>query len=151
LQENQRILEDQKDFFKKSAVYSEYLRNTDEKLLNRDSLANYDEIARWINNPVFKSNAMEMFKTSGAMRYLIKDQAFLLLIWDTYSFLEILKDYSNLYFNLKTEYSLKSVDKTEPAILYDFHKIHGFSGDMFKITDKTLKFVDSTINKLETY
>ena len=98
LEENAKEFDHYAKWMQKPLRYADYLRATDDKSLNEDSLSYYlttDDDGcglAFSHIPIetFKTHAFEMLKTSGAMRQ-IKDREFLLSICDAYSTIESAK------------------------------------------------------------
>ncbi|MDR0982118.1 MAG: hypothetical protein LBM07_02590 [Culturomica sp.] len=129
-------------------AYTRYLQSHDINALNPDSIAAYSSMAAWISRPTIKTSAFEMFKTSGAMRYL--DHQRLTSIWETYSYLEKWQAFMKQYYDWKTDYALDIVKnkKQEPSLRYDFHII-GYSGDGLNFSTATLAKVENSLTQLD--
>jgi hypothetical protein len=104
--------------------YSNYLLSHDKNALDPDTIRQYDSYAIRSNTVI--SNAFEMFKTSGSMRF-IKNKEVLLAIWDAYSNLEKEEIQVDLYHNkdkfeeLKKEMQLKKEGKPVAVPMYDYY------------------------------
>jgi len=130
LEENIRVLEDANNGMIQTSInYSNYLRSHEKKTLNIDSLSFYRNMAAFNNSPVMvKTNAFDMFKTSGNMR-LVKDKELLLSLWESYTKLAELKqgfeglqqlkmDEMKKYFYLN---SLPEEELLKNPPMYDFY------------------------------
>ena len=83
--------------------YSVYLSSQDKKALNADSLRYYMyETVNKATSITIKTNAFEMFKSSGKMR-LVDQKELLLSIWDTYTILGREKQIFDQMAEMKTE------------------------------------------------
>jgi len=67
-----------------------------------DELEVYERIIRDNHSFIYRTSAFEMFKMSGAMR-LLKDKELLSDIWNTYEYLEIIKNDDDNYTRIKHE------------------------------------------------
>ena len=130
LEANIRTLDNAIDDLQPAIRYSEYLKTNHRDSLNRDTISNYEEICFRLEMYGLKTNAFEMFKTSGVMR-LVDDKDLLLTMWSVYS------GYSNLSelmdWNYKTKWEdikkdISHIDlggdnelKDSPAPLYNYH------------------------------
>ena len=130
LEENIRVLEEtNNNVIQLSVNYSNYLRSQEKKSLNIDSLSFYRNRAAFNNSPItVKTNAFDMFKTSGNMR-LVKDKKLLLSLWESYTKLAELKqsfeglqqlkmDEMKKYFYLN---SLPEEELLKNPPMYDFY------------------------------
>ena len=86
LEENIRTFEEANNsIIQVSINYSNYLYSREKKSLDLDSLLFYRDRTAFNNTPLtIKTNAFDMFKTSGNMR-LVKDKKLLLSLWETYA------------------------------------------------------------------
>jgi hypothetical protein len=106
--------------------YSHYLLSHDKNALNPDSIRHYGGDSYAIRSNTIISNAFEMFKASGSMRF-IKNKEILLSIWDAYSNLEKEEIQLDLYHNkdkfteLKKEMQLEKEGKPVAVPMYDFY------------------------------
>ena len=111
LEENIRILDiTNKSLIQPAVRYSDYLQSHDKKSLTMDSLKyysmHYGGTIYNLSTITFKTNAFEMFKTSGYMR-LVKNKELMFSIWDTYAILADVKQVFDKYSDLKTEEAKK--------------------------------------------
>ena len=83
LEENIRVFERRSVELQGSVKYSNYLRSNDKDALDADTISHYQNAYHNIPSFSVKTNAFEMFKTSGIMR-LQKDKELLLALWDVY-------------------------------------------------------------------
>jgi hypothetical protein len=150
LESNAEQIQNQIGILTQGVAYTRYLQAHDSNALNPDSVAAYSSMAAWISRPALRTSAFEMFKTSGAMRYL--DHQRLTSIWEAYSILEGWEAVLNQYYDWKTDYTLDLVKnkKKEPSLRYGFHII-GYSGDCLKFSKDALAEVEKTLAQLEGY
>jgi len=138
--------------------YAAYLRSHDKKSLDKDTLDSYFPLC--YSAPIrytFKTNAFEIFKSSGTMR-LMNDKELLSEIWNVYDGLNLLKEvideHSTLKWNfLEKEISLVDWDKDgkiERNIIpmYDFYKKTKFSNSLLNTSERTLKDMHKLYLKL---
>jgi hypothetical protein len=111
LEENLKIVDGKKDFYKRSFEYVVYLSSNEKTAIaqNQDSLKTYSDILHSIALFLYKSNAFDMLKSSGEMR-LIKDKEMLQSIWGCYSDLETLKAFHELAMQQKLEDGKKEAE-----------------------------------------
>jgi hypothetical protein len=104
LEENLKVIDEtNKHIIQRSVNYSDYLRSHDKKLLNVDTLKYYMQHTVYNASSItIKTNAFEMFKTSGNMR-LVGNKELLLSIWDAYAQLVELKGVFDLGSQMKME------------------------------------------------
>ncbi|MDR2146642.1 MAG: hypothetical protein LBE91_09320 [Tannerella sp.] len=104
LEENKKIFDHtNQSVIQPGLKYANYLKTHDKKSLNLDSLKLYYPQTAYEASPItFKTNAFDMFKTSGNMR-LVSDKELLLSIWDTYSLLVEIKGVFDYFSDIKLE------------------------------------------------
>jgi len=102
LEKNLTDMEEAVEYYRLDVKYAKYLRSTDRKMINKDSLKSYNDTYFTIKEHSFKVNAFEMFKFSGTMR-LMKNKELMLAIWDVYDDLTSLKDQSEWLSKAKFE------------------------------------------------
>lgn len=134
LDENIKILDTIIHDLTPSVKYITYLQSNDKKSLNNDSLMNFFQICYTINAYSFKTNAFEMFKTSGFMR-LMETKELLLTIWDAYTELAELKQALDEYNKIKWSFIEKDMPQLEKNMeqnrlkyisyipMYSFHNL----------------------------
>ena len=125
LEENIATLEWAIEELKPSVKYSNYLKSQDTKSLKSDSIKSHGD-AFSVNMYSFQTNAFEMFKNSGVMRF-IDDKEFLQSLWNMYEGIIGIRTISDWYFQekwnaLKQDIPLLIEDqKQKIAPLYYFH------------------------------
>jgi hypothetical protein len=134
--------------------YSNYLLSHDKNALHSDSLQYYAPRSYSIRGMSSTSNAFEMFKTSGSMRF-IKDKDILLSIWDAYYNLEMcefqLVNYHNKekYEEVKKEMQLKKEGKPVAVPMYDFYTSEmSFTFDMLDGCKRALSALEKGIARI---
>jgi hypothetical protein len=108
MEENIKVIDEAMEFIQPSLRYSEYLQTNDKTSLNADTIMKYVSSIYYSRTFSFKTNAFEMFKSSGSMR-LMTDKELLLSIWDVYVELADLKDFFDWYDKTKTDDMIKEV------------------------------------------
>jgi hypothetical protein len=99
LEENIETLERAIEELQPSIRYANYLKTIDVKSANSDSINSYGD-AFGANMYSFRTNAFEMFKNSGIMRF-IDDKEFLQSLWDRYEGIIGIRTISDWYFQEK--------------------------------------------------
>ncbi|MCL2097739.1 MAG: hypothetical protein FWH23_03145 [Bacteroidales bacterium] len=95
LEENIKILHEEKKYLQKEVEYANYLKTNDKNSVNFDTiLINYGNNIWSVRKPNCNSYAFEMFKLSGTMRF-IGDKELLLTLWKAYNSLYLI---SNILF-----------------------------------------------------
>jgi hypothetical protein len=108
------------------ARYSHYLLSHAKNALEPDSIRPYGDGIHAIRSITNSSNAFEMFKASGSMRF-IKDKNMLLAIWRAYMKLKIQEIHLDVYHNrdkleeLKKAIQLQKEGKPAAVPMYDFY------------------------------
>ena len=161
LEENKKILDEIEPHLQKSYNFTVYLSLHDKKLLNADSIRFYSNIYYQIIQITVKTNAFDMFKTSGNMR-LVSNKELLLSIWDTYAKLVEFQQQLTETMGLKFEdmrkeakfvplmeilsWSDEEILKNVP--MYEYHVNLQFYSVILKIHQKTMSMVNETLSKL---
>ena len=156
LKENMKELDQAIEEMKPSYRYSIYLQTHDKKSLNQDTLRRYIPVCYSFYTCTFKTNAFEMFKSSGIMR-LMDNKELLMELWGVYADLSTLKQSYDEYYRRKWNYmekdfALQGIDyEKEQMILnvvpmYDFYRI-GFS--FLSETEEMLEALKEVVSKLE--
>jgi hypothetical protein len=131
MEENIKVIDEATEYSLPSIKYSEYLMTHDKESLNEDTIRSYAAAIFSSKTFTFKTNAFEMFKSSGSMR-LMNDKELLLSIWDVYVELADLKQFFDWYDQRKTDDMLKEASmivvkngkpelKTSDAPMYNFY------------------------------
>jgi len=104
IEENIRMLDHlNRVLLQPAKKYSDYLMSNDKNSLNLDSLKYYMQWTVYDGSSLtFKTNAFDMFKTSGNMR-LVENKELLLSIWDLYALLVETKGFFDKSSEMKTE------------------------------------------------
>jgi hypothetical protein len=158
LEENAKDIDSLIELLKPELRYTVYLQSHDKKSLDKDTLNSYFFYCYSVSPLItFKTNAFEMFKSSGTMR-LMNDRELLLAIWHVYDALIILKQLNDEQNKLKwnfieKEISLVDVDRGEIERdiipMYDFYKKAGGSMNVLKECERFLKDIKKVVLKLE--
>jgi MoaA/NifB/PqqE/SkfB family radical SAM enzyme len=159
MDENIKVIDKAIEYLHPAVKYEEYLRAHDKKSFNEDTLGYYATSCCYtIYKYTFKTNAFEMFKSSGIMR-LVNDKELLLAIWDVYNSFISQNEILQWYFDTKwvhMEKDLLFVDRgklnldnlTNAAPMYNFYAI-GLSTTAMKDCKNLLQDTKETISKLE--
>jgi hypothetical protein len=110
MEENIKIINEAMEYIQPCLRYSEYLQTHDKTSLSSDTIMKYVSSFYYSRTFSFKTNAFEMFKSSGNMR-LMNDRELLLAIWDVYVELADLKDFFDWYDKTKTDDMIKEVSE----------------------------------------
>jgi hypothetical protein len=154
LEENLKIVNSSKEFYKRSFEYVVYLSSNEKRALNPDSLKSYSDIQHNITLFTYKSNALDMLKFSGKMS-LIKDKEILQHIWSCYADLEDIKQIHDLAMQLKIEEGKKEEkeeDLTGKAIaipMYNFFHNNDIHQQMKNNLDKMSDEIEQTLLQLK--
>lgn len=154
LEENLKIVDDAIEELHPSIKYANYIKSHDLKSLNKDTINSYGSI--YYSAPLysFKTNAFEMFKTSGTMR-LVDDKELLLSLWDVYNGLDQLKWVLDFCLQMKWDDIKKELElqvegeKMKKAPMYMFY-FTGMYNNMLKPCKENSKLLKEMIAKLET-
>jgi len=159
LEENITIIDKSIEYLRPNVEYEKYLKSHDKKSLNKDTLTYYAASCSYnLKTLTFKTNAFEMYKSSGVMR-LIDDKELLLTIWDAYSSIISLNEALQLYFDTKWRYMEKDFlfvesgeldfsKLTNGAPMYIFYNT-GLSSSILKGCEETLKETKDIVSKFE--
>jgi len=125
MEENIEILNEAIEDLQPSLKYSDYLMSHNKKSLDKDTIASYKDTYYFIASYGFKTNAFEMFKSSGTMR-LVDDKKLLLSLWDVYDELSSVNDTFEWFVpikweDMKKEISLLLDDKEVKVPMYNFY------------------------------
>jgi hypothetical protein len=158
LEENAKDIESLIELLQPDLRYTAYLQSHDKKSLDKDTLNSYFFYCYNVSPVVtFKTNAFEMFKSSGTMR-LVNDRELLLAIWNVYDELTLLKQFNDEQNKLKwnfIEKEISLVDATGGKIerdiipMYDFYKKAGGSANVLRECERFLKDITTMVLKLE--
>ena len=123
LEDNKKMLDETVIQLQPSVRYADYLRTHDKKTLNADTIKSYAQYYLSANNIRIKTNAFDMFKTSGNMR-LVDDKELLLSIWEIYAKLADIEQAFNTFMQLKVENMIKA------SQLYSLYDITSLSDEV---------------------
>jgi len=154
LEENINDVEQKIVLFQRSVRYADYLRMNEKSSLNNDTILSYAKNG-WasITTIIFKTNAFEMLKTSGTLR-LVDDKELLLSIWNVYYTLDIVKNYLNNGYQIKSEELNRYIqlsDKERDGLvpMYQFFAVSTIPDEMLRISEEILKQLKATVEKLQ--
>ena len=152
LEDNIKTLETAIENLQLSIRYTNYLKSNDKKSLNKDSLKMYQYAYYTITDYTFKTNAFEMFKSSGIMR-LVDDKELLLSLWDVYEEFESVKETFDWFLpmkweDMKKEFSLIIEEREVKAPTYNFY-IMDFPSQMVRPCKSALKKSQEMVSRLE--
>ena len=138
--------------------YAAYLQSHDKKSLDKDTLNSYFLLC--YSSPgsfTFKTNAFEMFKSSGTMR-LMNDKELLKEIWNVYDGLTILKEIIDEHNKLKWNFMEKEISLVDRDMegnierniipMYDFYKKTGNSNKLLNTSEMLSKNIQKLYLKL---
>ena len=142
VEENIQTLDRNVKRLQPSVRYAQYLNTHDRNSLEKDTIDIYREICYSFSSPVFKTNAFEMFKSSGMMR-LVNNKELLLLLWDVYYELTSVKEMFDIMFpikweDVKKETSLLFEGQKVEVPMYNFFRM-GFPYNMMEDCERALK------------
>jgi len=162
LTENKKTLDGIEQHLQKSNNYTLYLSSHNKKSLNADSIRFYSDTYYQILTLTLKTNAFDMFKTSGNMR-LASNKELLLSIWDTYAKLVDLQQQFSAIMALKFEdmrketqlvpmweimsWSDEEILKNVP--MYNFHVNLWFYNMLLYAYQNTSAMLNETLSKFE--
>jgi hypothetical protein len=112
LEENIKTIDTIISNMEPSVKYMAYLHSHDKQSLSIDTLNKYFKVCYTIGSYTFKTNAFEMFKTSGIMR-LMDNKELLLEIWDAYTELSDYKQALDEYNKIKWSFIEKDLPQLE--------------------------------------
>ena len=159
LENNVMLFDNLAKSLQKSTGYADYLLSNQGNSLNKDTLAYYgtnnDGFGYWSYLSVigiFRTNAFEMLKFSGAMRQ-IKNKELLQDIWGVYSQIESVKLNLDRFFQRKEEDVEKEIllgeeGKTIEVPMRKFHT-HGIPFAMVNMCEGTSEAIRKTLSKFE--
>jgi len=156
LEENIKVLNKATAYFQTSIEYANYLKLNDKKSLKGDTIQKYMRNCYTIDSYTFKTNAFEMFKSSGIMR-LVKNKELLLAIWNGYTDLIELKQGFDWHEKIKWEFMKEDFaehdimgGKTQVDFIpmYTYYSL-GIPYGLSKGCEETLCSVNETIEKLK--
>ena len=155
IEENIKDYPVMKTYLKREIEYTNYLKSFNIESLNNDSLEYHaNNVFASVQSFSPKTNAFEMFKTSGIMR-LMHDKELLLSLWEVYESFAEIKETSE--WNLKIKWD--EIDKSfsllleghelKPAPMYKYYYIYGHAIGTMKLMEKSLKLSEEMLLKLE--
>ena len=163
LAENKKTLDEIEQHVQKSYNYTAYLSLHNKKLLNADTIRFYSDVYYTMPTLTFKTNAFDMFKTSGNMR-LVSDKELLLSIWDTYAVLVELQQQFTAVMAIKFE-DMRKESQLVPLVeillrsdeeilknvppMYNFHVNLLFYNALSQASRTTSAMLNETLSKLE--
>jgi hypothetical protein len=158
MEENIKVMDEAMTYIQPSIKYSEYLQTHDKESLNEDTIRSYVKVFYNSKTFTFKTNAFEMFKSSGSMR-LVNDKELLLSMWDVYIELVDLKQFFDWYDKTKTDDMMKEVSnivvnngtlelKTLNAPMYNFY-ILGLPQNVPTACEKVLTLSKDFVERLD--
>lgn len=140
---------------KREADYTRYLAEHDVKALDPDTIKYYSDFCYQMSTFPDQSDAFEMFKTSGSMRF-IKDKDFLMDIWRAYGQLDFLKNHIDVFYNknkleeIRKEIQLEKEGEPVTVPLYDFFMSpYDHTDNLQRICEVTNEVLEKTITKIE--
>jgi len=156
LEENITVLNKASGYFTTSVEYTQYLQLNDIKSLISDTIQKYTGNCYRIESYTFKTNAFEMFKSSGIMR-LVKDKELLLSIWNAYTDLNELKEGFDWHEKIKWDFmkeDFSAFDFFKGETKKDFIPMHtyyslGIPYGLLKGCEETLTSTREAIGKLK--
>jgi len=156
LEENINDIDSVVEYSQREVRYADYLKSHDKKSLNTDTIKSYVNVFYTAQSFTFKTNAFDMFKTSGIMR-LVDDKELLLSIWDTYTSIDVLKQfldrvYQEKYDNMKKETSLaeQRESKMSDIPMRNFYTTTDIPTKMLQVSEEILKQSKELVLKLES-
>jgi len=153
MEENITTLEYAIERLQPSIKYAQYLNTHDRKSFDKDTLEYYANSCCYsFYGATFKTNAFEMFKSSGMMR-LIADKELLLLLWDVYDELDGVKDEFDIMFPIKWEDIKREVllimeGKKVEVPMYNFYRM-GLPYDMLRPCETALEKLKKAVVMFE--
>lgn len=159
LESNIKTLDNAIEDLQPAIRYSQYLQSQHKDSLNKDTLINYVNICFSLDAYAFKTNAFEMFKTSGAMR-LVENKDLLQSLWAIYSGFTSLKELMEWNYKTKWEDLQKDLplidlggnNELKGALLYNYYYLNTpkmMQQNYDKILEETKKVVsllEETLN-----
>jgi len=167
MEQNAEEFDYQAQMFNKSVRYADYLKSINYTSPDKDSLAYYAVSAfsdnldadgvgfgyMLISHPISSmTNAFEMFKVSGAMRQM-KDKELLMIIWRTYTEMELAKSGVLDNYKVKEEEAIKEMQLKVDGIPIDVPMKRFYSTDLPQSMKRkcmnTAIMLKETISELE--
>jgi len=159
LEENIKVLQDEKEYLQKEVDYANYLKANDKYSINFDTiLIKYGKNIWSVRKPNCNSYAFEMFKLSGSMRF-IGDKELLLTLWKAYNSIDLINNslleegFKSKTEEIKQEMTLLSQTiqgkelTTIPMYYYYSNTI--WSENMLQNCTVILDFIEKTVLRLE--
>ena len=139
----------------RSEEYANYLKTHDKKSYHTDTIRSFFNAYYAINFISFKTNAFEMFKLSGTMRFL-DDKDLLFAVWDAYTRLDELKSFLEQGIQIKLEEMKKELPliaagKRDFIPMYTYYIATPFPSEMHKLCRESSDFLQETISKIELF
>jgi len=153
LEQNVKDIEEEIEILQQSINYAEYLKSHDKKSLNQDTINSYKDNYYLLISMTYKTNAFEMLKLSGTMR-LMEDKELLLSIWETYTYMNDVKNLIDWGFQLKSEEIKKEIywskeEKMKNIPMYNFYTMTPWPSEMSRLCKEAIVLLNRTIEKLE--
>jgi len=126
LEENNKLLNKTIEELQPSLRYTDYLVTHDKKSLDMDTIKSYEDAFYSFHGISCRTNAFEMFKSSGTMR-LVENKKLLLDLWDVYDEYASVKETFDIFFPIKWEDIKKEValildgQKLKVAPMYNYY------------------------------
>jgi hypothetical protein len=158
MEENIKIIDEAIEFVQPSVRYSNYLQTHNVESLNKDTIKSYLPVYYSSRSFTFKTNAFEMFKSSGVMR-LMEEKELLINIWDIYAELTDLKELIDWCDQIKTTDLIKEASSaivveggkpllhTENAPMYSYYVV-GIPQNMKNGCEEVLPKLKALVEKL---
>jgi hypothetical protein len=153
IEENIKTLDEAIEDLQPSIKYSNYLRSHDKESLDKDSIKCYQAVYHSFYSYSVRTNAFEMFKSSGTMR-LVNDKELLLSLWEVYDEFTSVKETFEWFLPVKWEDIKKELSmlidgqKLKPAPMYHFY-FAGMPSLMLQPCEDALKKAKEMVEKLE--
>ena len=158
LETNAKSFEFEAKMFQKSVRYANYIRSHDEKSINQDTINFYaqpDDGYGWgiiQSQIIFRKDAFEMFKTSGAMRHVV-DKGLLICLSRTYNQMENIQSFLDMCFQRKAEeatrYWYQKAEGKHIVIPMQLFYSHDLPDHMAQNCAMTSELIKETLSKLE--
>ncbi len=148
-------------YIRPNANYAKYLESHGRESQNADTLAYYANTCCFtIKDFSFKTDAFEMFKSSGIMRFL-NDKELMQTLWETYAAFLLVEKRLDWYFQLKWEAMEKEAsslidngveeeDLISDPIMYGFY-IFDIHTPIMSNCESALRTAKEAVGKLEEY
>ena len=154
IEENIKTLDEAMEGLQPSIRYSNYLGSHDKESLDRDTIESYQNSIYSFSSYTFKTNAFEMFKSSGIMR-LVDDKELLLSLWEVYDELNSVQETFETFFPIKWEDIKQEIallldgQKLKTVPMYNFYMM-GMPLQMMRPCERALKKSKEMVLVLET-